>query len=387
MTSRGWLQAKSFDYSDAVVAGERIEAMDFDPLTSIIYWTDSSRRSVLRALAPQDEYTTGHPQDLNIDVTLPTGIAFDYVTKVMFWTDRARGEINCATDDGRYKRTIVSGSRFQPSAIVVQPKLGLVFWTDTYAYSPKIEVAWMNGYNRTVLVHERLANPTGLAIDTRMRNRLYWSDSKENIIESMNVDGSDRVIVASGRLLHPYSLDVFSGDLYWVSLMSGTVMRMDKFGRGVNQTVQAGLLMPKAVKAFHRLRYDVNIKNRCESLRCNPLCVHVPGGATCMCPNDSDFLPGSTRACDMSIEKAKPQLQTCKCVPGTCVQSPQPSGQLLCSCDKGYHGDQCQYGASTYHHESRRAMSVAIPICVLLVIVFIVVAIWYRWKRNGYVLQ
>ena len=64
----------------------------------------------------------------------------------------------------------------------------------------------MNGQNRTVLVESRLGNPTGLTIDYYMNDRLYWCDNKENIIESMNPDGSDRVVVVrAGNILKQLS--------------------------------------------------------------------------------------------------------------------------------------------------------------------------------------
>ena len=227
-------------------------------------------------------------------------------------------------EDGRYKRTLIKtqSSRFQPSAIVVHPGLGWMFWTDTNAHAPKIEAAWMNGENRTVLADSRLGNPTGLAIDVYMNNRLYWCDSKENMIESMNIDGTNRVVVTSGQLNNPFSIDVFEDTMYWVSLQHGKVLSMDKFGRGINQTVQAGLLMPRAIKAFHRLRYDINIKNRCESRNCHPLCVHIPDGATCLCPNDAEFLPGSSRTCNNAIENPISKPLRCECENGFCVENP-----------------------------------------------------------------
>jgi hypothetical protein len=70
-----------------------------------------------------------------------------------------------------------------------------MFWTDKFARSPKIESAWMTGENRVTLVSARLGQPTGLAIDYQMNHRVYWCDSKENVIESMKYDGTDRAIV------------------------------------------------------------------------------------------------------------------------------------------------------------------------------------------------
>ena len=74
----------------------------------------------------------------------------------------------------------------------------LMYWTNVFPRAPSIESAWMTGDNRTVLISERLGNPTGLTIDHYMAGRVYWCDSKENIIESMNPDGTDRAVVIMG---------------------------------------------------------------------------------------------------------------------------------------------------------------------------------------------
>ena len=52
-------------------------------------------------------------------------------------------------------------------------------------------------------------------------------------------------------------LDVFESQLYWVSAETGTLTTMDKFGRGVNRTLQTGLVRPHAVKLFHPVKYDI----------------------------------------------------------------------------------------------------------------------------------
>jgi len=61
---------------------------------------------------------------------------------------------------------------------------------------------------------------------------------------------------------HPFSIDVFENHIYWVSPELGEVAMADKFGRGINETIQAGLPMPHAIKIFQEdIRYDLTSKN------------------------------------------------------------------------------------------------------------------------------
>lgn len=72
-----------------------------------------------------------------------------------------------------------------------------MYWTD-WGRRPKIEAAWMDGQHRQTLLDEGLGWPTGLTLDYLNGNRIYWCDSKENVIESMRPDGTDRKVLVSG---------------------------------------------------------------------------------------------------------------------------------------------------------------------------------------------
>lgn len=73
-----------------------------------------------------------------------------------------------------------------------------MYWTD-WGENPKIESAWMDGERRKVLVQEDLGWPTGLCIDYMNDDRIYWSDLKDNIVETIKYDGTDRrIVVTSG---------------------------------------------------------------------------------------------------------------------------------------------------------------------------------------------
>ena len=61
-------------------------------------------------------------------------------------------------------------------------------------------------------------------------------------------------------IINPISLDVFESTLYWASQQTGKLMTMDKFGRGINVTLQAGLLLPSSLKIFHPRRHNMTGK-------------------------------------------------------------------------------------------------------------------------------
>jgi len=111
--------------------------------------------------------------------------------------------------------------------------------------------AWLNGQNQKVLVNTNLDHPTGLAIDFYKNGRLYWCDQKNNFIESINSDGSDRVRIYHNGLERPYRIDVFGSHIYWLSQDRGSVNRIDKFGRGGMINLVRNLDLAEDVKIFH----------------------------------------------------------------------------------------------------------------------------------------
>ena len=45
--------------------------------------------------------------------------------------------------------------------------------------------------------------------------------------------------------------------------------------------------------------FFISVKNRCQDLGCNPLCVLIPEGARCLCPDGANFLPDSNTVCEV----------------------------------------------------------------------------------------
>lgn len=80
-----------------------------------------------------------------------------------------------------------------------------MYWTDA-SMSPKIEYSWMDGTKRDILVSEHLGTPTGITIDYAGGHRIYWCDTKLDTIESMKMDGSNRVTVLSSKFFFYFTL-------------------------------------------------------------------------------------------------------------------------------------------------------------------------------------
>lgn len=244
-----------------VIKGESINSLDYEPRSGIVYWTDSYERTIKRSYIPgspeQKNVTVGYAQDLAIRSRgKPTALAVDWYGMNLYWTEtdrtgaKPRGNILVSTSDGRYRRSVINSGIEEPTSVALDPDHGLIFWTDSGSI-PKIERAWMDGSKRRILVSDAISQPHGITIDYAMDHTIYWVDAKLNKIEMMKEDGSHRKLVGSGdQFKHPYSLDVFESDLYWVTRDSGEVYRMDKFGRGVPVRLPGDYVNPQSVKGI-----------------------------------------------------------------------------------------------------------------------------------------
>jgi low density lipoprotein-related protein 2 len=136
-----------------VIFGEkRIQSLDFDPHSHIVFWTDPMDLSIKRSYIPEssNQVEIGHPQVIVsfTKTAVPVDLSVDWVAQNLYWLEMdgqtSKGQVVTAKNDGRYRRSVIPRGIDTPTSIAVNPILGELYWTQAGS-NPRIEMAWMDG--------------------------------------------------------------------------------------------------------------------------------------------------------------------------------------------------------------------------------------------------
>jgi low density lipoprotein-related protein 2 len=188
-----------------------------------------------------------------------------------------------------------------------------MFWIDI-GDKKAIYSSSMNGENIKIIVENSLDSPSGIAIDYFINNRIYWSDSKLKIIESINIDGTDRMKIIHSSMNHPISIDIFENYVYWVSKDLGTINKVDKLGRGTVTKIIGGLDLITDFKIYNRIKYPKIENSPCSIANCSHLCLLKDSlDYECSCPDNSKVIDDDLSICTAPIELELDNPLECLC--------------------------------------------------------------------------
>uniref|UniRef100_A0A8C4XW01 LDL receptor related protein 6 n=1 Tax=Gopherus evgoodei TaxID=1825980 RepID=A0A8C4XW01_9SAUR len=208
-------------------------ALDFDVTDNRIYWTDISLKTISRAF--MNGSALEHVVEFGLDY--PEGMAVDWLGKNLYWADTGTNRIEVSKLDGQHRQVLVWKDLDSPRALALDPAEGFMYWTE-WGGKPKIDRAAMDGSERTTLV-PNVGRANGLTIDYAKR-RLYWTDLDTNLIESSNMLGLDREVIADD-LPHPFGLTQYQDYIYWTDWSRRSIERANKTS-GQNRTIIQGHL-------------------------------------------------------------------------------------------------------------------------------------------------
>lgn len=83
--------------------------------------------------------------------------------------------------DGSKRMVLLKTTTDSPREIAVDPIKRYLYWID-YGQYPKIERAFLDASNRFPIVVEAISSPRDLTIDIETHN-VYWVDSREDAIQ------------------------------------------------------------------------------------------------------------------------------------------------------------------------------------------------------------
>ncbi|XP_054682744.1 low-density lipoprotein receptor-related protein 5 isoform X3 [Grus americana] len=279
------LETNNNDVAIPLTGVKEASALDFDVSDNRIYWTDVSLKTISRAF--MNGSSVEHVIEFGLDY--PEGMAVDWMGKNLYWADTGTNRIEVARLDGQYRQVLVWKDLDNPRSLALDPTKGYMYWTE-WGGKPRIVRAYMDGTNSITLV-DKVGRANDLTIDYADQ-RLYWTDLDTSMIESSNMLGQEREIIADD-LPHPFGLTQYSDYIYWTDWNLHSIERADKIS-GKNRTlIQGHLDFVMDILVFHSSRQDG--LNDCvqNNGHCGHLCLAIPNGFRCGCAAHYTLDPNS----------------------------------------------------------------------------------------------
>lgn len=253
----------------------------YDPVEDEVYWSIVEmagvyRRDLLKLKPPQFIFDTGE--------NVVEALAIDYLGRNMYIMDGVRQVLLACSLKGLICSTVLTNTTSSPRSLQLDLKNRKMFWTDWKA--GVVESSDLDGFRRSILA-SNLMWPNALAIDPS-HHRVYWMEASTNTLESVNYDGYDRRLISSGAVQHVYAMDLWAGNLYFTDWSTSTVYKCDLNNCTVKTPIKDALPgAPFGIKVVHVELLE--ILNPCKNQLCSHICLlsNTAGkGYRCSCPSN-----------------------------------------------------------------------------------------------------
>ncbi|KAK6321281.1 hypothetical protein J4Q44_G00082570 [Coregonus suidteri] len=267
-------------------------ALDFHLAENALYWTDVVEDKIYRGKLSENGAVTSFDVVIQYGLATPEGLAVDWIAGNIYWVESNLDQIEVAKLDGTMRTTLLAGEVEHPRAIALDPRYGILFWTDWDASMPRIEAASMSGEGRRT-IHKETGNggwPNGLTVDY-LELRILWIDARSDAIYSAKYDGSGLIEVLRGHeyLSHPFAVTMYGGEVYWTDWRTNTLAKANKWTGNNVTVVQRTNTQPFDLQVYHPSRQP-QAPNPCAANDgmgpCSHLClINYNQTFSCACPH------------------------------------------------------------------------------------------------------
>lgn len=302
------------DSTEAIVpisgVGHHILHVDVHFAQSWIYWVEFNRgtwNGIFRIRPNGTELQ--HIIKTGIGSNGIRGLTIDWIAGNLYFTNVFPHEnyVEVSWLDGSNRKVIVKKTTDAPRELSVNPVKRILYWID-YGQYPRIGKANLDGSNWTPLVTSGISNPKDLTIDMNTHD-VYWVDSKLDMIQRISASGGNRQIIRA-NLPNPMGIAVYKSEVFWVDRNLETVFKASK--------IPGNTTLPTRVRTnLQKLRdiaiFDVTNQPTDES---NP-CKFRNGGCEQLCfsfPQDLASIARTNLKCDCSTGRLSPDGRKCESV-------------------------------------------------------------------------
>lgn len=208
------------------------------------------------------------------------GLTIDWVSGNLYFTNVFPHEnyVEICWLDGSNRKVLVKTTTDAPREMAVNPLKRLLYWID-YGQYPRIGKAYLDGTNWTPVVTSGISNPRDLTVDM-LTHDVYWVDSKLDMIQKISYSGGNRQVIRR-NLPNPMGIAVHMGDVYWVDRNLQTVYKASKLPGNTTlpEKVRTNLQKLRDIVIFDQTNQPADETNPCRKLGnggCDQLCFSYP---------------------------------------------------------------------------------------------------------------